>query len=1126
MSDGRDVSSPLDEIEALIDNGELRRARTMLSAARERPGVEQERWAQLDARLVAQAAVAGPAGRFEAARAAEDWVSARRYAAEAAKRAVPEDAAKWARVEAACARNVHAEWRIGELEVDEGLDAAVDFVGEVNGLGVGAWATPDDALILLSGYGRWLFVREVDLAASRLRKVGWLRVPEAFGALRDYQAHGSGIWVFGDGGLGLELSRQPLGVVRSFSVRPFMLPGQALQAALLSPDGRYLWAQVGDDIEDFAVAVIDLETEQVCARPDIWRFRATSGAVPFVVYGSHPRDDGRRLFDAAGQPLQALGEGPNAALEVAAHPNGRGWVTLEPTEDPERPDDPEQDSIGLVAHIEGHPPSDPVVVPHSDPEMLVSVAVSRSARLLFILHCATDGVTRLRAYRPTLGGFREVWQVRAPSTSSLVQDANADHCWLLRAGHEGVGVSPPLSREGPASAPEPQDELRWRLDSVGEARYEEGDFDLLQELDEDRRKKKLRGWTERHRKRARNDPKQLARLARLLTEACYFDEAHHLLDIAAKRHPEAPALKLAEAGLHAAQKSWDLVQTSLAPLLVTDPAEAPTDLIERAWALVGSARLRRGDAAGAHEAFGQAGEATSERGADPEVARILCEPEARGSSPQSARAPALSWHRVIRACRRADARRDEGDAAGARRALEIPAVFGRMELQSAARLADAALVERADSAPTSEDPVDLDEVRRALSMARLLDPDARWPEDIAGLGWPQARLESVAVRAKAYLRDWRAGVPEKVAAVEGPSPSHDGSEPAEAEAHPRASDEAPKTHALPPLGHEAVYARFPGMQACVEATARLVRGLPEWSETMTLGEELVELGPVARYLEVLEREVGPEQIRPLPSYLDQCVNFELHRRKLFFADEALAWMLHETTVDVEGRVLRMPFPCFGLVFTDERTRALAEAAAAGPAVEVVTAYVIEAAASHGRRSLRIVVVLDARDGAWPRTIKKTLTFREEDGLDEILGGVSSTARRELLQLVINGILYSTSAGVPWPISRAPQATARRKAKGRGKAKRAKVQRQVAELTGRYSSEDVFYLPGRIPIRQLRRPTAMKGGEGDEVYARFLVRGHWRRAPARWRGQRLRWIEPYWKGPELAATIEREYRLKL
>jgi hypothetical protein len=43
--------------------------------------------------------------------------------------------------------------------------------------------------------------------------------------------------------------------------------------------------------------------------------------------------------------------------------------------------------------------------------------------------------------------------------------------------------------------------------------------------------------------------------------------------------------------------------------------------------------------------------------------------------------------------------------------------------------------------------------------------------------------------------------------------------------------------------------------------------------------------------------------------------------------------------------------------------------------------------------------------------------------------------------------------------------------------------------------------------------------------RHMVRGHWRRAAKNWTDRRLRWIEPYWKGPDMAAIIEHAYRLK-
>ncbi|MBI4604124.1 MAG: hypothetical protein HY721_19375 [Planctomycetes bacterium] len=43
--------------------------------------------------------------------------------------------------------------------------------------------------------------------------------------------------------------------------------------------------------------------------------------------------------------------------------------------------------------------------------------------------------------------------------------------------------------------------------------------------------------------------------------------------------------------------------------------------------------------------------------------------------------------------------------------------------------------------------------------------------------------------------------------------------------------------------------------------------------------------------------------------------------------------------------------------------------------------------------------------------------------------------------------------------------------------------------------------------------------------RFLVRGHWRRANPDWKDQRIRWIEPYWKGSDIARVIEKQYLLR-
>jgi hypothetical protein len=111
--------------------------------------------------------------------------------------------------------------------------------------------------------------------------------------------------------------------------------------------------------------------------------------------------------------------------------------------------------------------------------------------------------------------------------------------------------------------------------------------------------------------------------------------------------------------------------------------------------------------------------------------------------------------------------------------------------------------------------------------------------------------------------------------------------------------------------------------------------------------------------------------------------------------------------------------------------------------------------------------------------------------------------------VLNAILYATSAGViPEVRTLAP----RRRSPGASASPPA--------------SDSVFFLPGTIDIRRVRQLQELqRAPEGRSTLARFMVRGHWRRPAKTWEDQRLRWIEPYWKGPDLATVIEKAYRLK-
>jgi hypothetical protein len=118
--------------------------------------------------------------------------------------------------------------------------------------------------------------------------------------------------------------------------------------------------------------------------------------------------------------------------------------------------------------------------------------------------------------------------------------------------------------------------------------------------------------------------------------------------------------------------------------------------------------------------------------------------------------------------------------------------------------------------------------------------------------------------------------------------------------------------------------------------------------------------------------------------------------------------------------------------------------------------------------------------------------------------------RGLPRTPINAILYATSANVE-PELRSPPARAALAVTAR--ARRSALTRSTS-------------CPGTIDSSRVRKLQEIeRSPEGRELLRRHMVRGHWRRAQKAWADQHLRWIEPYWKGPDMAAIIEHAFRLK-
>ncbi|MBL4849340.1 MAG: hypothetical protein JKY65_27755 [Planctomycetes bacterium] len=375
-----------------------------------------------------------------------------------------------------------------------------------------------------------------------------------------------------------------------------------------------------------------------------------------------------------------------------------------------------------------------------------------------------------------------------------------------------------------------------------------------------------------------------------------------------------------------------------------------------------------------------------------------------------------------------------------------------------------------------------------------------------------------------------------------------------AKARPERADRTPDEqgrHRLPILAHEQLKVLLPGLERAVGAAARELREGPGWEHETLLADDMLEV-PL---LEELITELA-DSIRDTPysedwkrsemsvqlSHLHYFVNYELHRRKTFWVDESLAWMLSQTRLDIQGACLRLPFPTLALVFTDPWTLDLAESLTdlqnENPTIkaarlEVLTAYVVQQEQSAEGTHLSFYFVLGTGElEEWPYMVNRELFVRVDDDLEAVLESrpaellereqdpfFQAPELKRLLHLAINAILYATSAHLD-PIVLAPPPR-----KGRRKGRRASIPDERG-LQHPHSREEVVHLAGKVAVGRVRQLSELEArDEGARLFSRFMVRGHWRRAAKDWKDQRLRWIEPYWKGPDLASIVEREYRLR-
>jgi hypothetical protein len=421
---------------------------------------------------------------------------------------------------------------------------------------------------------------------------------------------------------------------------------------------------------------------------------------------------------------------------------------------------------------------------------------------------------------------------------------------------------------------------------------------------------------------------------------------------------------------------------------------------------------------------------------------------------------------------------------------------------------------------------------RAAIEAELAVTRTRWP------GTPEREL--VGATAWVVAEAMRTAVLDEPARAPGPAAAD-----APRDAAYDASQAPAPPEAIPPLAHEVMYRLVLGFKEAIErAVEHTRRG--GWKDTDILDpESLIKRSNIEEYLFPLghalmasgwDKRSTVLELQLLSVHAFNVLSYQLHRRKTFWVDESLAFMLACTRLDVRGEGLRLPFPSFALVFTDREALGLAEALAArddvatvrGRTLRALTVYVTQVPAARGALGLHLCLMLDAGIEQWPWIVTRDLDIAPDHTLDEILDShfpgivnddpIFATGElRQLLGLIVNAILFATSSP-SWPELTPPPRPPATSSTPRHRA----IRHPEPERTG----ERVWHLPGKIPISQVRALRELRNSsEHGPMFSRFMVRGHWRRAPDTWRDRSARWIEPYWRGPELGDIVEREYRLK-
>ena len=344
---------------------------------------------------------------------------------------------------------------------------------------------------------------------------------------------------------------------------------------------------------------------------------------------------------------------------------------------------------------------------------------------------------------------------------------------------------------------------------------------------------------------------------------------------------------------------------------------------------------------------------------------------------------------------------------------------------------------------------------------------------------------------------------------------------------------------------------YPGFGSYLEAIkgkliANIQKGLtPDEAREISTGELMAGLES--------QPEFARLAVSSIAKYLAM-LNFELGGRKVFSFSTSLVERLAATALDAPAEYLRLPFvSCMFVMRAPEAVRALYSLGGEQvPGVAAPITVFLSEGTYQGMRKL-LIQVFHANEHKTFYMVKreilinpkwtiekalrtewnKLLTSEDPEGAIDIAGMVNDgtdeaafyTDGLLFFRIIVNAILYLASSDPDLSLRASPVPDLVQRAKDTLNGyKRFALETKAKEcstLDGVMVGES---LPPIVVSAGKGCGSSFGGGGPQEVDRRFMVRGHWRnQAHGEGMQQRkLMWIQPYWKGPEMAQIVNKAY----